>query len=95
MFASFMRAVYTLAYDEPTASPNIAHEGVVSLAQEFGVAVPTDPAARQSELEVAQLKLMTDDQFKDVTLAVGGDTLRAHKYLLVARSKYLHTMFTR
>ena len=94
-FASFVRAVYALAYDEPAASPDPARESVVSLAQEFGVVMPPNPAARQSELDVAQLKLMTDDQFKDVTLVVGGDKIRAHKYLLMARSKYLHTMFTR
>lgn len=48
------------------------------------------------ELEVNQIKLMTDDSFKDITfITEDGHRIRGHKFLMMARSKYLHTMFTR
>lgn len=49
-----------------------------------------------SELDVGQIKLMTDDEFKDITFITrDAKKVRAHKFMLMARSKYLHTMFTR
>jgi hypothetical protein len=80
-FASFLRAVYA---QTPTSAEHL------SLVSEFG-----GPRLTDGELEVAQLKLMTDEQFKDVTLVVDGAKVKAHKFLLMARSKYLRTMFTR
>lgn len=55
----------------------------------------TTPPMGPSQSE-DQIKLMTDDFFKDITFVTEDrQRLKAHKFLLTARSKYLHAMFTR
>ncbi len=54
------------------------------------------PLASESDYDVDLLKMMTDPTFADVAFRLEGkEPIKAHKFILCARSRHFASMFSR
>lgn len=100
----FMKGVYTHKYER--AEP-IKSRMLMILAQRYGIASmeqfyrefidhKSGGIANDGQIEIDQVKLMKDDEWKDVTFVThDGQQFRVHKFLMMSRSKYMNAMFSR